>query len=115
MKSRLHLPGYKNINSLKKLVDIGHRSGRLQCCGNQEVSAWRTQDRRHKGGKQRRHRGALESIFGWQGGGMASLYTRAADRARLAKAAISKLDRTPSEQSIPASSGKVREPGREHK
>ena len=40
----------------------------------------------------------LEAIFGWQGGGMASLYTRAADRARLAKAAISKLDRTPSEQ-----------------
>jgi integrase len=46
----------------------------------------------------------LEAIFGWQGGGMASLYTRAADRARLAKAAISKLDRTPSEQSIPAPS-----------
>jgi integrase len=57
----------------------------------------------------------LEAIFGWQGGGMASLYTRAADRARLAKAAIFKLDRTPSEQSIPAPFGKVREPGREHK
>jgi hypothetical protein len=25
----------------------------------------------------------LEAIFGWQGGGMAALYTRAADRARL--------------------------------
>jgi integrase len=33
----------------------------------------------------------LEAIFGWQGGGMASLYTRAADRARLAKGAMSKL------------------------
>ncbi|MEH6721728.1 MAG: tyrosine-type recombinase/integrase [Aurantimonas endophytica] len=35
----------------------------------------------------------LEAIFGWQGGAMASLYTRAADRRRLAKGAISKLDR----------------------
>jgi hypothetical protein len=33
----------------------------------------------------------LEAIFGWQGGGMASLYTRAADRARLAKGAMAKL------------------------
>jgi integrase len=57
----------------------------------------------------------LEAIFGWQGGGMASLYTRAADRARLAKGAIAKLDRTPGEQSIPAPSGKVRESGREDK
>jgi hypothetical protein len=44
----------------------------------------------------------LEAIFGWQGGGMASLYTRAADRARLAKGAMTKLERTPNEQSIPA-------------
>lgn len=33
----------------------------------------------------------LEAIFGWSGGGMAALYTRAADRARLAKNAMSKL------------------------
>lgn len=33
----------------------------------------------------------LEAIFGWSGGGMAALYTRAADRARLAKSAIGKL------------------------
>lgn len=33
----------------------------------------------------------LEAIFGWSGGGMASLYTREADRARLAKGAIYKL------------------------
>jgi integrase len=33
----------------------------------------------------------LEAIFGWHGGGMASLYTRAADRVHLAKGAISKL------------------------
>lgn len=37
----------------------------------------------------------LEAIFGWRGGGMASLYTRAADRARLARGAISKLERSP--------------------
>ena len=35
----------------------------------------------------------LEAIFGWRGGGMASLYTRAADRARLSKGAIGKLMR----------------------
>ena len=33
----------------------------------------------------------LEAIFGWQGGGMASLYTRAADRRRLAMEAMHKL------------------------
>jgi hypothetical protein len=40
---------------------------------------------------------------------MASLYTRAADRARLARGAMAKLDRTQSEQSIPAPVQKVRE------
>jgi integrase len=33
----------------------------------------------------------LEAIFGWQGGAMASLYTRAADRRRLALEAMHKL------------------------
>jgi integrase len=33
----------------------------------------------------------LEAIFGWTGGGMASHYTRSADRARLAQRAIGKL------------------------
>jgi integrase len=33
----------------------------------------------------------LEAIFGWQGGAMASLYTRAADRMRLAAKAMHKL------------------------
>ena len=33
----------------------------------------------------------LEAIFGWSGGRMASLYTRAADRTRLAKRAMEKL------------------------
>ena len=36
----------------------------------------------------------LEAVFGWQGGGMASLYTRAADRARLAKGAMGKIQRS---------------------
>jgi integrase len=58
----------------------------------------------------------LEAIFGWQGGGMASLYTRAADRARLAKSAMPKMaGRTTSEHSIPAPSGKVRERPRKDK
>jgi integrase len=50
----------------------------------------------------------LEAIFGWEGGKMAALYTRAADRARLARGAIGKLVRTPEEQSIPAPIEKVR-------
>ena len=33
----------------------------------------------------------LEAIFGWSGGSMAALYTRAADRRRLAKSAMHKL------------------------
>ena len=33
----------------------------------------------------------LEAIFGWSGGSMAALYTRAADRQRLAKGAMHKL------------------------
>ena len=33
----------------------------------------------------------LEAIFGWTGGAMASLYTRQADRTRLAKEAMGKL------------------------
>ena len=53
----------------------------------------------------------LEAIFGWQGGGMASLYTRSADRARLAKEAIGKL-RNKTEISIPAPDQKVRGAGR---
>jgi hypothetical protein len=32
----------------------------------------------------------LEAIFGWHGGGMASLYTREADRVRLAKETMHK-------------------------
>ena len=36
----------------------------------------------------------LEAIFGWQGGAMASLYTRAADRRRLAIQAMHKLEVT---------------------
>lgn len=35
----------------------------------------------------------LEALFGWRGGGMASLYTRDADRARLARGAAHKLNR----------------------
>lgn len=49
----------------------------------------------------------LEAIFGWSGGTMASLYTRSADRQRLAKEAMHKLandDRT----SIPAPRSQVR-------
>lgn len=44
----------------------------------------------------------LEAIFGWQGGSMASLYTRAADRRRLALGAMHKLERTAEQRAIPA-------------
>jgi integrase len=51
----------------------------------------------------------LEAIFGWEGGRMASLYTRSANRERLASAAMNRLDRTEDRTSIPAPKGKVRE------
>jgi integrase len=35
----------------------------------------------------------LEAIFGWSGGGIASLYTRQADRTRLAKEVMGKLSK----------------------
>ena len=43
----------------------------------------------------------LEAIFGWHGGTMASLYTRSADRVRLAKEAIGKLSRNEMATPIP--------------
>jgi integrase len=53
----------------------------------------------------------LEAIFGWSGGRMATLYTRSANRTRLAAGAIDKLDRAEAETgtSIPAPSAKVRD------
>jgi integrase len=51
----------------------------------------------------------LEAIFGWSGGRMASLYTRSADRERLARSAIHLLaNEKPT--SIPAPNDKVRAP-----
>jgi integrase len=49
---------------------------------------------------------ALEAIFGWEGGQMAALYTRAADRRRLAAEHMEKLSKPGT--SIPAPDGKVR-------
>ena len=49
----------------------------------------------------------LEAIFGWQGGTMAALYTRAADRRRLAQRAMHKLARTTDEQTLPAPEGQI--------
>jgi integrase len=52
----------------------------------------------------------LEAIFGWSGGRMATLYTKSANRTRLAAGAIGKLDRgeTENRTSIPAPSAEVR-------
>lgn len=54
----------------------------------------------------------LEAIFGWEGGGMAALYTKAADRKRAALRAMNLMERTAEEHSIPSPSPKVRERGR---
>ena len=54
----------------------------------------------------------FEAIFDCQGGGMGSLHTREADRARLSRQAIGKLERTPDEHSIPAPHDEVRAPER---
>ena len=53
----------------------------------------------------------LEAIFGWEGGQMAALYTKAADRRRLAAEHMEKLSKPGT--SIPAPSGKVREQDQE--
>ncbi len=50
----------------------------------------------------------LEAIFGWSGGRMASLYTRAANRQRLSIAAMNKLEND-RRTSMPSPSSKVRE------
>jgi hypothetical protein len=47
----------------------------------------------------------LEAIFGWSGGGMAALYTRAADRRRLAIEAMGKLDEKRTSIVAPARAG----------
>jgi integrase len=57
----------------------------------------------------------LEAIFGWHGGTMASLYTRAADRKRLALEAMAKLAPNEKRKSIPSPSGQVRASGRKSK
>jgi hypothetical protein len=58
----------------------------------------------------------LEAIFGWRGGRMASLYTRQADRVRLARNAMGKLSRATlgdeKATSIPAPTDQVRVPDR---
>ena len=53
----------------------------------------------------------LEAIFGWSGGGMAALYTRAADRKRASVRAMSMMERTAEEHSMCQPSSKVGTPG----
>jgi integrase len=53
----------------------------------------------------------LEAVFGWEGGRMASLYTRSVDRERLAASGMAKITGT----STPAPDGKVRAKGRKAK
>jgi len=53
----------------------------------------------------------LEAIFGWEGGQMAALYTKAADRRKLAADHMKKLSKPETGTSIPSPSGQVRELG----
>ena len=53
----------------------------------------------------------LNAIFGWTGSKMASLYTQSADRARLAREAIGKLNMNETGTSIPSPNEKVRASG----
>lgn len=53
----------------------------------------------------------LEAIFGWQGGQMAALYTRAANRRRLSMEAMHMLNRTAAEHSMCPPERKVGTPG----
>jgi integrase len=51
----------------------------------------------------------LEAVFGWTGGAMASLYTRSADRSRLAREAMSKLAKSETGTNNPSPIQKVRD------
>jgi len=57
----------------------------------------------------------LEAIFGWTGGKMAALYTRDADRVKLAREGMGKYAEAESGTSIPAPPKKVRAPERKVK
>jgi integrase len=57
----------------------------------------------------------LEAIFGWSGGEMAALYTRSADRRRLAMEAMTKLAENKSGDSKAAPLGQVRLSGQKDK
>lgn len=52
----------------------------------------------------------LEAIFGWSGGNMAALYTKTADRKRASQRAMTMMERTANEHSIPSPDQKVRTP-----
>jgi len=52
----------------------------------------------------------LESVFGWSGGGMASLYTRSANRAKVGQTASRLLAGTPAEHPIPSPHGQIPSP-----
>jgi integrase len=54
----------------------------------------------------------LEAIFGWEGGNMAALYTKAADRKRLAAEHIGKLSKP--RTSIPSPDGIWPSPRQKH-
>ena len=88
-----------------------HEGDPSATCSARHARRLACRDRRMASARSRRHAAAnngatvaqLEAIFGWTGGTMASLYTRAADRERLAIEAMHKLanaERT----SIPAPS-----------
>ncbi|KPL51556.1 hypothetical protein ABB55_04350 [Prosthecomicrobium hirschii] len=51
----------------------------------------------------------LDAMFGWSGGGIASIQTRAANRKRLGLAASNKLVGTDPENPIPSPNGQVRD------
>lgn len=50
----------------------------------------------------------LEAIFGWEGGKMAALYTRTANREKLATAAMTTLARTDSDENVDVVEAKAR-------
>jgi site-specific recombinase XerD len=50
----------------------------------------------------------LEAVFGWRGGGMASLYTRKANRTKLAESAMDKLSRERGENNLSPHLGETR-------
>jgi integrase len=112
-RPRLHL--WRQGQAAQERVLREHVLQSLQsrrCDG--EVGSWTQKGRPTRAANNGATVAELEAISGWQGGRMAALYTEAANRVRLAKGAMAKIEAPPAEEnenrtSIPSPRVQVRD------